>query len=151
MPKKSCAIIINPKSGLGITWIKRVLNTYFNFPLPEMSHLNTKDIVKKIKETLEKKNINLIFMYTKHKGHATTLTKKAIKQQVNIIIGVGGDGTINEIINGMSKTTIPLGIIPSGTANVLSLETCGPSSLKKLSRSIRIIKTSSFKKSKNNS
>ena len=75
-------------------------------------------------------------MYTKHKGHATTLTKKAIKQQVNIIIGVGGDGTINEIINGMSKTTIPLGIIPSGTANVLSLETCGPSSLKKLSRSI---------------
>ena len=34
----------------------------------------------------------------------------------------GGDGTINEVINGMAMSHVPLGILPAGTANVLSIE-----------------------------
>jgi YegS/Rv2252/BmrU family lipid kinase len=39
-----------------------------------------------------------------------------------LIIAVGGDGTINTVINGMTEKSAVLGIIPLGTANVLALE-----------------------------
>ena len=34
----------------------------------------------------------------------------------------GGDGTINEAVNGMAHSDVPLGILPAGTANVLANE-----------------------------
>ena len=44
---------------------------------------------------------------------------------------MGGDGTINEIVNGLAYSTLPLAIIPLGTANVFSLEFNIPSHLQK--------------------
>jgi diacylglycerol kinase family enzyme len=41
-------------------------------------------------------------------------------ENVDAIIAVGGDGTINEALNGMIGTEVPLGIIPCGTANDLA-------------------------------
>ncbi len=38
----------------------------------------------------------------------------------------GGDGTINEVVNGMAGSEVPLGILPAGTANVLANETRHP-------------------------
>jgi diacylglycerol kinase (ATP) len=35
---------------------------------------------------------------------------------------LGGDGTINEVVNGMARSNVPLGILPAGTANVLAME-----------------------------
>jgi YegS/Rv2252/BmrU family lipid kinase len=42
--------------------------------------------------------------------------------QVAAIVAAGGDGTINEVINGMAGSGLPLGILPLGTANVLAWE-----------------------------
>jgi diacylglycerol kinase (ATP) len=39
-----------------------------------------------------------------------------------LILVAGGDGTINEVVNGMVHSEIPLGILPAGTANVLATE-----------------------------
>ena len=39
-----------------------------------------------------------------------------------MILAAGGDGTINEVVNGMAHSHVPLGILPAGTANVLANE-----------------------------
>ena len=40
-----------------------------------------------------------------------------------MIIAAGGDGTINEVANGVIGTEVPMAVIPAGTANVLAVET----------------------------
>jgi diacylglycerol kinase family enzyme len=55
-------------------------------------------------------------------SHATELAREAIAQGADLILVFGGDGTINEVINGMALSTVPLGILPGGTANVLAME-----------------------------
>lgn len=55
-------------------------------------------------------------------GDATRLAAQAIDQGADLILVLGGDGTINEAVNGMVHSRVPLGILPAGTANVLSME-----------------------------
>jgi diacylglycerol kinase (ATP) len=47
---------------------------------------------------------------------------KAIREGSEMILAAGGDGTLNEVIQGMAHSTVPLGILPAGTANVLATE-----------------------------
>jgi diacylglycerol kinase (ATP) len=53
---------------------------------------------------------------------AGDLARRAIDDGADLILAAGGDGTINEVANGMVHTHVPLGIIPGGTANVLATE-----------------------------
>jgi diacylglycerol kinase (ATP) len=55
--------------------------------------------------------------FTKHPGHATELAEKAADSGRSFIIACGGDGTINEVANGIirSKSDAELGVLPSGT------------------------------------
>ncbi|PYV86386.1 MAG: hypothetical protein DMG05_19840 [Acidobacteria bacterium] len=69
---------------------------------------------------------------------ASSLAKKAVDSGSDLIIASGGDGTINEVISGMAKSTVPLLVIPAGTANVLAKEIGLPRSLVK---STELIKT----------
>ncbi len=54
--------------------------------------------------------------------HATELTAQCVGGCADLILAAGGDGTINEVVNGMVGSEIPLGILPVGTANVLAME-----------------------------
>jgi YegS/Rv2252/BmrU family lipid kinase len=63
------------------------------------------------------------------RGVATTgprtagqLARKAVEEDVDLILVAGGDGTINEVINGVAPSHVPVGLIPAGTANVLASE-----------------------------
>jgi diacylglycerol kinase (ATP) len=55
-------------------------------------------------------------------GHATSLARSAVANGSDLVLVLGGDGTINEVANGMVHTGVPLGILPGGTANVLAME-----------------------------
>lgn len=60
---------------------------------------------------------------TSEPGHATELAIKAVKEGADLIIAMGGDGTVNEVLNGMVGSPVPLAVIPGGTANVYCCET----------------------------
>jgi len=55
-------------------------------------------------------------------GHATELAREAVAAGADLILVLGGDGTINEVANGMIPSRVPLGVLPGGTANVLANE-----------------------------
>jgi YegS/Rv2252/BmrU family lipid kinase len=56
-------------------------------------------------------------------GHATELAREALRQDASLVIGWGGDGTINEIAAGMLGSKTPLGVLPGGTVNVFARAT----------------------------
>ncbi|MGI6393366.1 MAG: diacylglycerol/lipid kinase family protein [bacterium] len=72
---------------------------------------------------LNNHGIKFTKIYTKKRNHATAITKKAIEQGWRKIICAGGDGTANEIINGIisqdsvDPLDITLAVIPLGTGN----------------------------------
>ncbi len=53
---------------------------------------------------------------------AHDLAQQCIEQGADAILTLGGDGTINEVVNGMIGSAVPLGVLPAGTANVLACE-----------------------------
>lgn len=59
---------------------------------------------------------------TQGPGHAETIAREAPAGDFDVIAAAGGDGTVNEVVNGLAGKSITLGIIPLGTANVLADE-----------------------------
>lgn len=57
---------------------------------------------------------------TEYHGHTIELSRESVKNGFDIVVGAGGDGTINEIINGTFGYDVPIGIIPCGAANDLA-------------------------------
>ncbi|VAW06128.1 Transcription regulator [contains diacylglycerol kinase catalytic domain] [hydrothermal vent metagenome] len=59
---------------------------------------------------------------TRYAGHAREIACNYKDGPYDKICAAGGDGTINEVLNGLYPSPLPLGIIPLGTANVLAKE-----------------------------
>ncbi|HLH40851.1 MAG TPA: diacylglycerol kinase family protein [Bryobacteraceae bacterium] len=59
---------------------------------------------------------------TKGPGDATAIARAAAASGADLILVLGGDGTINEAVNGMIHSASALAILPGGTANVLAVE-----------------------------
>lgn len=55
-------------------------------------------------------------------GTATEIARQAVEQHRGMVIACGGDGTINEIVNGLAKSDVPMALLPAGTANILAKE-----------------------------
>lgn len=61
---------------------------------------------------------NLSIFETQAKNHATELATEQVAKGASVIIVMGGDGTLNEVVNALGeKSKIPLGIIPCGSGN----------------------------------
>jgi len=70
---------------------------------------------------LRTRGIDVTVRGTSTPQEASDITRELV-QDVDVVVAVGGDGTVNEVVNGLAGTEIPLGIVPAGTVNVLALE-----------------------------
>jgi YegS/Rv2252/BmrU family lipid kinase len=61
-------------------------------------------------------------LVTERSGQGIELARQALSKNPSIVIAAGGDGTINEVMNGMVRSEVPLAILPMGTTNVLARE-----------------------------
>ena len=55
-------------------------------------------------------------------GHATELAREAVNAGADLVLVLGGEGTINEVAKGMIPSRVTLGVLPGGTANVIANE-----------------------------
>ena len=97
-PKNNILFIINPISG---------------------GH-NKAKIVKNIHKLLNVNKFNIYVVYTEYAGHAAEIAKKAVETHTDIVVAVGGDGTINEVASQLVNTSTTLAIIPCGSGNGLA-------------------------------
>ena len=79
---------------------------------------------------LQAKGFDTEILLTEKSGDATRLAEETVGKRPFAIMAAGGDGTINEVINGMAGSDIPLAILPLGTTNVLAKELGIPEDLK---------------------
>lgn len=70
-----------------------------------------------LQEEMKKADINYSFAITQSPGHATTLAQHAVAAGFDTCIGVGGDGTLSEILPSLLGTNTALGCVPAGTGN----------------------------------
>lgn len=79
-----------------------------------------RNVLKKVIDRLSEKDVKYKLYRTKYKGHATEIAGKLSNlpaEKVTIVV-VGGDGTINEVLNGIADfEKVRLGIIPAGSGN----------------------------------
>ncbi len=97
--QKQLLIISNPVAGKGIS----------------------KELIHRTLRFFEARDYQVEFCETKGQGYAREAVKHLKYNNYKIVI-MGGDGTINEVLNGLRNWEIKLGIIPTGTANVLAKE-----------------------------
>ena len=73
-----------------------------------------------VEKLIDKDKYDYTIALTEYGGHAAEMTKKAIEDQYDIIVAVGGDGTINEVATNMLGARQTFAIVPYGSGNGLS-------------------------------
>ncbi len=57
---------------------------------------------------------------TSRRGHATRLAQGAAADGTEVVVSLGGDGTVNEVANGLAGSQTALGVLPGGSTNVFA-------------------------------
>jgi len=73
--------------------------------------------VPEVRRLLGPKAENWVWRYTQKRGDATALAREAAESGVRLVVAVGGDGTLHEVVNGVLGTGATVGLIPFGTGN----------------------------------
>jgi diacylglycerol kinase family enzyme len=73
---------------------------------------------------------------TKAPGHAVELASLAADDGVDLVVTLGGDGTVNEAANGLAGTDVPLAVLPGGGANVFMRSLGVPEDIVEAARSL---------------
>ena len=86
------------------------------------------DLIDRI---LDKERFEYEVCITEYAGHAAELAKARAAQGDDIVVAVGGDGTVNEVARSLVHTETALGIIPCGSGNGLARHLCIPMDIRK--------------------
>ncbi len=95
MAKQKIRFIINPQSGVEK---KRQLDNL-------------------IQKSLNHQKYDCDIQFTTHAGHAIDLAKNAVEEGFEVVVAVGGDGSVNEVATSLIGTNTILGILPLGSGN----------------------------------
>lgn len=93
--KKKILFLINPKSGVQ----------------------NKKRVPEMIEKYIDRNKYDFTIRKTEYAGHACELGAEAVKEGYDVVVAVGGDGTINEIGRSLVHTDTALAVIPCGSGN----------------------------------
>jgi diacylglycerol kinase (ATP) len=74
-----------------------------------------------VEKHLNHRKFEYAIWHTEGPGHATTLAQQAVRDQYEIVVAVGGDGSVNEVAAALLHTEVELGIIPAGSGNGLAM------------------------------
>lgn len=97
--KKKLLFIVNPISGIG----------------------KQRKIEKVLQSKLNHNKFDYEVRYTEHIHHGTDIAREAVSEGAfDAVVAVGGDGSINDVVKGITGSTVTLGIIPCGSGNGLA-------------------------------
>jgi diacylglycerol kinase (ATP) len=96
---KRIVFIVNPKAGTNLQ----------------------KHITKSVERYLDHQLFTYGIWHTEKSGHAADLARKAQKEGYDIVVAVGGDGSINEVASALMHSDTVLGMIPAGSGNGLAM------------------------------
>ncbi len=77
---------------------------------------------KRLAEVAQRNNVPLEWWATEGPGHATELARKAAADGIPLVLAFGGDGTYNEVAQGLTGSGTAMGILPGGTTSVFAYE-----------------------------
>lgn len=87
-----------------------------------VTNLKARTVSQRVKSVIVKAlsaDLDLEVKDTGFRNHATELARDAADRGFDLVISFGGDGTMNEVVNGLAGSDTPLAILPGGMANVL--------------------------------
>lgn len=79
-----------------------------------------------IAKTLDVNKFDYNIRFTEYAGHAEEIARQCVADGVDIVVAVGGDGTVNEVARSLVHSETALGIIPCGSGNGLARHLCIP-------------------------
>jgi YegS/Rv2252/BmrU family lipid kinase len=100
MPVRDAVLIVNPTAGGGRAMRK----------------------LDEARRIFRNAGIETEHQSTTSPGEATAMARRAVAASRQLVIVCGGDGTVNEVVNGLACSQVPLAVLPAGTANVLAKE-----------------------------
>ena len=96
--KTKTVVVVNPISGVG----------------------KQKKIETILKENLNQDLFDYTVRYTEHIHHGTEIAREAVDQGYDCVVAVGGDGSVNDVAQGLKDSGVTMGIIPCGSGNGLA-------------------------------
>ncbi|MEO7803851.1 MAG: diacylglycerol kinase family protein [Actinomycetota bacterium] len=87
-----------------------------------VTNLRARSVSPRVKAVIQKAlsaEIDLKVADTAARNHATELAAQAAAEGFDLVVSFGGDGTMNEVLNGLAGTETALAILPGGMANVM--------------------------------
>ncbi|MHA1912417.1 MAG: diacylglycerol/lipid kinase family protein [Candidatus Kariarchaeaceae archaeon] len=117
--------------------------SYFFIVNPTARNGRGEKIFKKLEKMLPEAGLpNYTLTFSDYAGHSIELTQQAIDEDYNCVVAVGGDGTVNEVANGIGDSDINFAFLPIGNGNDYGRVTQMP---RDLEEGLKVIKQGNVK------